>query len=134
MRRPDWEGRLAEVLAAYQAGGFAWGVRDCFRLPLAAARAVAGLDLWPDVRPYRCGRSAALRLVRHGFDGVGDALAAVLPEMHPAFAGRGDVGVVIEAGAEAGVVVLGAEIAGVAQGRGLTILPRSRLVRAFKVG
>ncbi|MFG1188612.1 DUF6950 family protein [Xanthobacter flavus] len=125
--------RLADVIAAYQGGVFVWGQRDCFRLPVDVARAVAGLVLWPDVRPYRCARGAALRLARHGFRNVGDALAAVLPEVPPAPPRRGDVGVVLEQGAEAGVVVLGTELAGMAPA-GMTIVPRERLVRAFRVG
>ena len=134
MRLPDWEQRLAAVIAAYQAGGFVWGSRDCFRLTVDVARAVAGLSLWPDLRPYRCARGAAVRLARYRFAGVGDALAAVLPEVPPALARAGDVGVVIEGNAEAGVVVLGAEIVGMAPGRGLTVLPLVRLHRAFRVG
>lgn len=134
MRFADWEERLAEVIAAYQGGVFIWGVRDCFRLPLAVVEAVTGDRLWAGVRPYRSARGAALRLARHGFREVGDALAAVLPECAASFAGRGDVGVISEDGREAGVAVLGHELAGVAPGAGLTILPRARLVRAFRVG
>lgn len=133
MRLPDWEARLAAIIAAYQVGAFAWGQRDCFRLPVDVTAAVAGLHLWPDLRPYRSSRGAAVRLARHGFRTVGDALAAVLPEVPPALAGRGDVGTVTENGAEAGVVVLGAAVAGMAP-MGLTIIPRDRLFRAFKVG
>lgn len=133
-RLADWEQRLADLIAAYQGGGFVWGVRDCFRLPQDVARAVAGLSIWSDVRPYRTARGAAIRLARHGFAGVGDALAAALPEAPPAAARRGDVGIVLKDGAQAGVVVLGAEIAGMAPDGGLTILPRARLVRAFAVG
>lgn len=133
MRLPNWEARLAAVLAAYQDGVFAWGQRDCFRLPVDVAAAVAGLRLWPDLRPYRCARGAAVRLARHGFRTVGDALAAVLPEVSPALARRGDVGVVVEGMAEAGVVVLGADLAGMAP-EGMTIVPRERLTRAFRVG
>lgn len=132
MRLPDWEARLAAVLAAYQDGVFAWGQRDCFRLQVDVAAAVAGLRLWPDLRPYRCARGAAVRLARHGFRTVGDALAAVLPEVSPALARRGDVGVV-EGRAEAGVVVLGSDLAGMAPD-GMTIVPRERLYRAFRVG
>lgn len=85
------------------------------------------------MRPYRTARGAAIRLARHGFRGVGGALAAVLEEVPPALARRGDVGVVLEQGAEAGVVVLGTELAGMAPA-GMTIVPRERLVRAFRVG
>lgn len=133
MRLPDWEDRLSDVIAAYQGGVFVWGQRDCFRLPVDVARAVAGFVLWPDVRPYRCARGAAVRLARHGFRGVGDALAAVLPEVPPALARRGDVGVALDSGAEVGVVVLGGEILGMALA-GVAIAPRDRLVRAFRVG
>lgn len=133
MRLCDWETRLAAVLDTYQQAGFAWGVRDCFRLPQDVVRAVTGRDIWPEVRPYHSARGALQRLARHGFRGVGDAFADVLEEMPAAWALRGDVGVVIEDGVEAGVVVLGAELAGMAPDHGLTILPRARLARAFRV-
>jgi len=108
MRLPDWEERLADVIAAYQGGVFVWGRRDCFRLPVDVAHAVAGLVLWPDVRPYRTARGAATRLARHGFRVLGHAAAAV-------------------------VVVLGTALARLAPA-GMTIVPRERLWRAFRVG
>ena len=132
MRRADWETGLAAVICTHQEAAFAWGVRDCFTLVREAVWRQTGICIWPEVR-YASAAQAAARLRRHGFRRLGDALADVLPEIAPAAAGRGDVGVVLEAGADAGVIVLGPELAGIAPEAGLTILPRGRLVRAFKV-
>lgn len=133
MRRPDWETRLARVLEDFRSAPFAWGHTDCFMLARAAVLAETGQLLFPDGRPYRSPRAAAIRLARHGFADAGAALAAALPETAASLARRGDVGTVREDGAAACVVVLGRDLAGVCVPGGLTILPRERLVRAFRV-
>lgn len=133
MRLPDWEARLDVVIAAYQGGVFIWGERDCLRLPLECAEAVTGRRFVHLVPAYRSGAGAALALRRRGFSGVGDALGSHFEEIAPAFAGRGDIGIVIEDGTEAGAVVLGAHVSGIGR-TGLSILPRSRVSRAFRVG
>ncbi|MFG1371482.1 hypothetical protein V5F32_04830 [Xanthobacter oligotrophicus] len=133
MRLPDWEQRLADVVAAHQGGVFVWGSRDCFTFVRETVFRLTDQCIWPEIR-YGGPRQATVRLRRHGFRTVSDALADVLPEVPPALARAGDVGVVIEGNAEAGVVVLGAEIVGMAPGRGLTVLPLVRLHRAFRVG
>lgn len=131
MRHPDWEQHLADVIAAHHGGVFVWGERDCFTFVREVVARLTARCIWPEIR-YVSSRQAAAHLHRHGFRTVGDALADVLPEVSPALARRGDVGVVIEGDVEAGVVVLGSELAGMAP-IGLTILPRARLVRAFRV-
>ncbi|WP_454914977.1 DUF6950 family protein [Xanthobacter sediminis] len=132
-RVKHWPDRLEEVIAAYQGGVFAWGERDCFRLTMDVTAALTGTDPYADLEPYDSETGAARRLVERGFTSLGDALAAVLPEVPPSMARRGDVGVVDEAGTDAGVVVIGADVVGMSQ-RGLMRVPRSRLVRAFRVG
>ena len=120
------------MIAAYHGGVFACGERDCFHFPLDAAEAVTGRDIRAAAPSYRSPFWAAVELRRKAFRGVGDAFASAFPEISPSRASRGDIGVVIESGAESGVVVLGAQVIGIAQA-GLTILPRSRLSRAFRV-
>ena len=132
-RVKHWPDRLEDIIAAYQGGVFIWGVRDCFRLTMDVAKALTGADPYADLEPYDSEMGAARRLVERGFASLGDALAAVMPEVPPALAQRGDVGVVDEAGTDAGVVVIGTDVVGMSQ-RGLTRVPRSRLVRAFRVG
>lgn len=132
-RVKNWPDRLEEVIAAYQGGVFVWGSRDCFRLTMDVALALTGTDPYADLEPYDSETGAARRLVERGYATLGDALAAVLPEVPPSMARRGDVGVVDEAGTDAGVVVIGADVVGMSQ-RGLTRVPRSRLMRAFRIG
>ncbi|MGQ3671644.1 DUF6950 family protein [Xanthobacter sp. TB0136] len=94
---------------------------------------VSGARPYADLPGYDGAAGAARLLVERGFAGIGDALAAVLPEVPPALAQRGDVGVIDENGEEAGVVVIGADVLGMAPA-GLTRVPRARLKRAFRVG
>ncbi|MGQ3674246.1 DUF6950 family protein [Xanthobacter sp. TB0139] len=132
-RLRHWPDRLDDVIAAYQGGIFVWGERDCWRLVLATVEAVSGAAIYADLPAYDSATGAARLLVERGFNGIGDALAAALPEVPPSLAQRGDVGVIDEAGGEAGVVVIGADVLGMAPA-GLTRLPRARLKRAFRAG
>ncbi len=132
-RPPDWPERLYDVIAAYQGGIFVWGQRDCWRLTMDTVEAVSGARIYADLPAYNSATGAARLLVERGFAGIGDALAAVLPEVPPSLAQRGDVGVIDEDGGEAGVVVIGADVLGMAP-TGLTRTPRARLKRAYRVG
>lgn len=109
-----------------------WGA-DCWRLVMDTVEAVSGERLYADLPAYSSAMGAARLLKERGFDSVGDALAAVLSEVPPALAQRGDVGVVEDRGGEAGVVVIGADVLGMAPA-GLARVPRARLKRAFRVG
>lgn len=132
-RPPDWPERLYDVIAAYQGGVFVWGQRDCWHLVMDTVEAVSGSRPYADLPAYDSAAGAARLLVEWGFAGIGDALAAVLPEVPPSLALRGDVGVIDEDGGEAGVVVIGADVLGMAPA-GLTRVPRGRLKRAYRVG
>lgn len=130
----DWPLRLEEAIERYQDGGFAWGERDCFTLPMDVAEALTGVDPWASERTYTTEIGAARKLRRLGFADVSDAFAAKFQEIAPSLAQRGDIGVVLDAdGAACGVIVLGAFVAGMSPIAGLTFLPRARLVRAFRV-
>lgn len=130
-----WESALRAVVARHRALPFGWGTSDCFVFPMDCVEAVTGRDPWAAVRGYASEQAAARLLVAHGLRDVADAFAAVLPEIHPAEAGRGDLAVVAAAGSGeiGGAVCLGPVVA--AKGRdGLSFLPRTAMVRAFRVG
>lgn len=130
----DWPMRLEEVIERYQDGAFAWGVRDCFTLPMDVAAALTDVDPWADERTYKTEIGAARKLRRLGFADVADAFAAKFSEIPATLAQRGDIGAVVDAsGAACGVVVLGTLVAGMSPAAGLTFLPRARLVRAFRM-
>jgi len=134
MRREDWFEQLAEVLAWHEAQPFAYGISDCATLLRDAIEAMT--DDLPDrfrlVYDDAATARAALRARGHG--NLAELIAAELEEIHPAFCGRGDVGIADYPGAiiGGGVVCVGLELIGKGQ-TGTVRLPRSALSRAFKV-
>ena len=133
MRLPDWEQRLADLIAAYQGGGFVWGKRDCLTFCLDAAEAMTGQRRWSQEHTY----ASPLQAVRWGracgFRDMAEGFASVFSEVPPAVARRGDIGVVCAGASAGGVVVLGADLIGMG-GDGLSLVPRSQMSRAFRVG
>jgi hypothetical protein len=136
-RREDWPERLAEVLEHHAALPMAWGASDCLLLPADAVLAMTGEDPAAEARGhYRTERGAARLLRGRGWTSVADAFASRFPEIPVAMAGRGDLGVVtVPYGAGfAGVVFMGSGAFGKnADAPGNLFVPRSAIVRAFKV-
>ena len=134
MRREDWFERLAEVLEWHEAQPFAYGISDCAILLRDAIEAMT--DEIPDRfrLNYEDAAEARTALRASGHGNLAELIAAELEEIHPAFAGRGDVGIADYPGAiiGGGVVCVGLELIGKGQ-TGTVRLPRSALSRAFKV-
>lgn len=136
MRIVGWEERLIEAVQRHEALPFAWGESDCFILPLDSVVACTGDDPGVTYRgAYDSADGARRVLWRMGHKSLGGAFADHLPPVAPALARRGDIGIADYPGAElgGGVVVMGAVLIGKGE-RGTVRLPRSLLVRAFKVG
>lgn len=134
MRIAGWETALVAALQVHAHRPLLYGVSDCFTLPMDCVRAITGDDPWADQRDYDSLIGAARLLLQQGFRSVGDAFAAKCPEIPPALAGRGDLAVVAEGDSVAGCVVIGALVAGKSKQYGLCLVPRARMLRAFKVG
>jgi len=109
------------------------GVLDCITAPRDMVVALTGADptLWPS--GWTDEASARRTLARHGFRDVGEVLAAVLPEIPPAFARAGDVGTVDSPAGPAGCIVLGETLALVREDGLSVTAPRRLLTRAFRV-
>lgn len=143
-RRRGWERALAEVAARHQSLPFSHARSNCLRLVADLDRAMTGHDPMRGVRrETRSAKGVARVMRRRGFASVVDALAATYPEIAPAMARRGDCGVVeaqICGKTElAAVIVLGDQVMGksapqVRGGTGVSLLPRERLLRAFRIG
>jgi hypothetical protein len=135
MRVEDWHERMAEVIARHDAEPFEYGKSDCATLPFDVIEAITGS--LPDRfrAPYDDAASARARMRERGASNLAELFALELPEIHPAFAGRGDVGIADYPGAiiGGGVVVVGLDVIGKGY-NGTVRLPRSALSRAFKVG
>ena len=93
VRLPDWEARLAPVIAAAQAARFAWGEHDCCVFAADCVQALTGVDLLAPVRGrYRSAYTAARLVTAEG--GLQAAVSRVLgaePHEDFAHARRGDL-------------------------------------------
>lgn len=131
--RPDFEVRLAAVLAEAERQPFAWGTHDCITFAFRAVQAMGGPDLLAMTPGGWTQRSAPLLL--HYFGGLPRVVAAYaiwsgLRGVAPRLVHRGDL-VAIEAGGDhAAGLALGAEVAVVGPD-GLARVPRSTIVAGW---
>lgn len=127
----DFDAFIA-LLDARACTPFEWGPdkHDCFAFPGAAVEALTG-----DNPIARCGRSWSSARGAHAvlrrLGGVAAAVDTVLPRLEsPAFAHRGDVGMVEGDGRQMLVVFEGQTVVGAAP-QGLFRLPRSAVTVAW---
>ena len=129
-RHPNWEERLAETVQHWAGLPYEFGTADCGLFASACVKAVADIDLWPDMGGYATEAGLARALKRAGFDSLDAACSSVLGEpMPPLMAHRGDV---ISDGQALGVM-LGAGPA-IFTHEGLQFVHRDDLTAAWAVG
>jgi hypothetical protein len=133
MRLPDWKQRLIAYLEDCVRRPFQFGRHDCALFAAGAVQAMTGTDPAADWRGrYRTLKGGLKAVRRAGYADHIALAAAVLPEVHPAFAAPGDLAVI---GTPDGPAL------GVVQGEGVYVLGPDRIglvsmgdaVRAFKV-
>ena len=137
-RLPEWRARFAAEMDRQRRDHFAWGTQDCaLGLAAGAVEAITGADLRVGWRSkYKTPRGALKAIRAKGFEGLPDLVASLLPEIPPAFADVGDIGLI-----EAEDGALGHALC-VVDASGLIVLteaghgrrPREDMIRAFKVG
>jgi hypothetical protein len=90
MRREGWERLLNEHIE--KPARFQWGQNDCALWCADWVRKATGQDFASHWRG-RYSSEDELRelLLEHGYEAAEDIASDVLPEMHPAFAQRGDI-------------------------------------------
>lgn len=133
-RLPDWSERLFACLVAHQGRPFVWGETDCATLFADAVAAVTGADPLAAHRPWDSQRAAGRVLLRSGCASVLAFVERHFDEIVPADARRGDIGFTTAAHPlMSPAIVTGAEAVSRDE-TGWLVLPRSALVRAFKVG
>ncbi|WP_444452576.1 DUF6950 family protein [Rhodobacter capsulatus] len=132
-RLPGWRARLHAEIEAHRHEPFTWGAWDC-ALGLAAGvvEAITGADLRPAVS-YDTAAGALRALRAAGHASLGDAVAAVLPEIHPAMARDGDIALVDE-GEIGGLAVFSGGTLIVLTLDGLGVRERAAAKRAYRVG
>lgn len=132
-RLPDWRARLHAEIEAHRHERFAWGARDCaLGLAAGAVEAITGADLRPAVS-YDSAAGALLALREAGHASLGDAVAARLPEIHPAMARDGDLALIDEGEIGALAVFSGGTLV-VLTLDGLGVRERAAAKRAYRVG
>jgi hypothetical protein len=134
MRREDWFEQLAAVIEKHDALPFDYGSSDCAQIAFDAIEAITGELPERFCGEYHDAASARSRMHERGAQNLAELLAAELEEIHPVFAGPGDVGIADYPGAiiGGGVVVVGLDVIGKGY-HGTVRLPRSALSRAFRV-
>lgn len=136
-RLDDWRARLAAEMDRQRRVPFAWGQQDCaIGFACGIVRAITGADLARGHRGKYRSAGDALKVLRgSGAQTLGDFVGLYLPEVHPAFARVGDLGVIAAEGPigqafcmvdASGLIVMTEE------GHGRR--PRTDMIRAFRVG
>ncbi len=135
MRLHDWPHRLAAVVERHSTEPFAWGTSDCLVLVDDVHQALTGAAVAPDDPwrgAYKTKRGAAGQIRRRGHESLEAVLRAHLPEVPPALAQRGDVGVVDHDGVTGCAVCLGGVWLAKHEAGTLT-LPRTAIKTAFHI-
>ncbi|SDE89989.1 DUF6950 family protein [Limimaricola pyoseonensis] len=128
-RLPDWQPRLGAYLGQLQGRPFRYGRLDCMLFTVGAVVAMTGHDYGRGLRGYRS-RAEGLRKIKPlGFSSHVELAASWWPEISPSEARPGDV------------LELEGLSMGICQGpmayavgtQGLTVVPRSLSLRAFRI-
>ncbi|WP_273688470.1 DUF6950 family protein [Ketogulonicigenium vulgare] len=134
-RLPDWRARLSHALDIQRDHPFEWGRHDCgLGLAAGAVEAITGADLRPAWANYKTPTGALRVLRKAGYESLGDAMAALLPEAHPAFAQIGDLALLDGEGQIGALGVIDISSVIVLDKTGHARVPRDQIKRAFKVG
>ncbi|MCP4307794.1 MAG: hypothetical protein GY788_23555 [bacterium] len=127
-----WASRLSRVIERHNDLPFQYGTSDCYLLAADAVEAVTGERIFADSRRYKTETGAAKLIRRKGFETIADAFDSLFEEIPPAWAGRGDIGVVDQDGDICGGVFT--QLGFVARGKEqLLTLPRSDVIKAWRV-
>lgn len=132
-RTADWRVRLRDYVLGKMGEPFRPGRHDCALFAAGAVEAMTGRDLAAEWRgKYRTLKRGESLLRERGFEDHEDVCRALLPEVAPAFAQVGDVAVIeIDGGVALGVVQ--GEVVYCLHPGGAAIVPRARMVRAYRV-
>lgn len=136
-RLPDWRARFAAEMDRQRRDPFAWGAQDCaLGLAAGAVQAITGQDVAAPWRGRYISPAGARRaLHKAGFTALSDLVASLLPEIPPAFADVGDIGVIEADGPlKQALCVVDASGLIVLTEAGHGRRSREDMIRAFKVG
>ncbi|HEE9631311.1 TPA: hypothetical protein R8E83_003592 [Escherichia coli] len=105
MRKPDWQIKLGETIAAATERPFLWGEHDCCLFAADCAVVVCGIDPAEKYRGTYSDALGARKALLKNHKTIDAAIGAYFKEVPPALAQRGDLVVLnTEQGRVAGVV------------------------------
>lgn len=134
-RLKDWEQRLVAYLQTKSQAEFKPGENDCALFVGGAVEAMTGENHFDDwFRAYDSLSEGLKALKAAGYKDHVAYVASILPDVHPAFAHKGDVAVLKGEGRSAKAL-------GIVQGEGvyalttagMVIVNRSQIIKAFRV-
>lgn len=138
-RLPDWKTRLGDyVTEAFQLP-FEPGHTDCAMFVAGAVHAMTGVDFAAGFRGRYSTLEGGIKALRTvGWHSHIAVIAAHFEEVHPAFAGAGDIAMLDDpthpTGMEALGIVQGEHVYAIrADGLGVGIAPRTDMLRAWRV-
>ena len=131
-RVEDWPERLLALIDERRTATFKWGAQDCCAFPADAVLAMTGVDPMAALRGrYNSARSAAVLMEKVG--GIAAFLDALLPQVPPLLARRGDV-VMFDAD-DGPVLGIACGVTAAAAGpNGVTWIPLAQWRLAWRVG
>lgn len=136
-RLDDWRARLAAEMDRQRQTPFAWGKQDCaIGFAAGIVQALTGVDMARGYRSKYASPKGALRVLKDaGADSLSAFVTGLLPEVHPAFANVGDIGIVAADGPLSEALCM-IDVSGliVMTEHGHGRRPRADLIRAYKVG
>lgn len=132
MRLRDWQSRLQACLAERWARPFAWGSQDCVLFAADCVDACTGVDPAKGMRGTYSDASGAARLVRELGGLAAIAASHCGPEIAPALAQPGDVGLVMNDGREC-LAVCGGQHWLAPGESGVCVLPSGQGLRAWRL-
>jgi hypothetical protein len=139
-RRDDWDIALFNEIERQRQTPFRWSSSDCLTFALDCVRIQTGEDMqetaakavgrsWPK---YGTAEDAYAALHDAGYASLADFLNAHFLPIHPAWAGRGDLALIVhDQGLTAGIFI-GDKIA-CKEPAGVAFVERSRAVKAWRV-
>ena len=135
-RLPDWQTRLAALMASRRTTPFAWGGQDCCLFAADAVLAVTGHDPAADLRGTYTTATDALRVLNKAGGVAGVAIKRAGPVVAVALAQPGDIGLlkldVPNPLAATALAVYGGSCWHAPGEHGLTSYPESAIVRAWR--
>lgn len=131
----DWRARLAQTIEAKRRLPIDYGTNDCALFVADCIFAMTGVDLAADIRGRYTSANDAVRLIYElGFEDLADLVASRLPEIDPVFAVNGDVAAIESEPVGWALGIYNGETVTVLTVRGLGVVGRDAVRRAFKCG